>query len=279
MGSFFNRDVNCVRKFFRKRFRYEAASWPTWRDVLTIDEEDEEEEGVEGDKVEEGEDAKPKTGRRLDLEVEASGFGSAMQTELEDVSLFLHPRDIKLTVQYMNEVQDMPQSDDEDEEEDEEEEQEEEEEPTTIPDESKEPEEFDEEAFQKQMSDRLEAMRLNKALGNDDPDDLEEEEVDSESESESEDSDSESGDSVGPAMTEFSSFDQNRKKKPARVPRTKGLTRADELKLTVAQQVGKERESKEKRFHSKKSVNKAGNAKGHKWKQSDAFQVGKNSGW
>jgi hypothetical protein len=43
----------------------------------------------------------------------------------------------------MNEVQDMPQSDDEDEEEDEEEE-EEEEEPTTIPDEGKEPEEFDE---------------------------------------------------------------------------------------------------------------------------------------
>ena len=179
----------------------------------------------------------------------------------------------------MNEVQDMPQSDDEDEEEEEEEEEEEAEEPKTIPDEDKEPEEFDEEAFQKQMSDRLEAMRLNKALGNDDPDDLEEEEVDSESESESEDSDSDSGDSVGPAMTEFSSFDQNRKKKPARVPRTKGLTRADELKLTVAQQVGKERESKEKRFHSKKSVNKAGNAKGHKWKQSDAFQVGKNSGW
>lgn len=183
----------------------------------------------------------------------------------------------------MNEVQDMPLSDeDEDEAEDDEddEEEEEEEQPTTIQDKDKEPEEFDDEAFQKQMSDRLEAMRLNKALGNDDPDDLEEEiETESESESESEDNDSDSGDSVGPAMTEFSSFDQNRKKKPVRVPRTKGLTRADELKLTVAQQVGKERESKEKRFHSKKSVNKAGNAKGHKWKQSDAFQVGKNSGW
>jgi RIO kinase 2 len=181
----------------------------------------------------------------------------------------------------MNEVQDMPQSDedqDEDEEEDEEEEEEEDEEPATIADEDKAPEEFDDEAFQKQMSDRLEAMRLNKALGNDDPDDLEEE-VETESESESEDSDSDSGDSVGPAMTEFSSFDQNRKKRPVRAPRPKGLTRADELKLTVAQQVGKERESKEKRFHSKKSVNKAGNAKGHKWKQSDAFQVGKNSGW
>jgi RIO kinase 2 len=85
-NSFFNRDVNCIRKFFRKRFRYEAASWPTWRDVLSIDEEEEdEEEGAEGA---EGEDTpKRETGKRLDLEVEASGFGQAMQRELEDVSL------------------------------------------------------------------------------------------------------------------------------------------------------------------------------------------------
>ena len=53
---------------------------------MTIDEEDEEEEGAEGGKVEEEEGGKPTTGRRLDLEVEASGFGQAMQTELEDVS-------------------------------------------------------------------------------------------------------------------------------------------------------------------------------------------------
>jgi RIO kinase 2 len=71
-------------------------SWPTWRDVLTIDEEDEdekEEEEEKGEKEEdEGEDdneeeaLKRETGRRLDLEVEASGFGQAMQRELEDVS-------------------------------------------------------------------------------------------------------------------------------------------------------------------------------------------------
>lgn len=174
----------------------------------------------------------------------------------------------------------MPESDD-DEDDDEEEEQEEEEvtelEPAAEASTADEP--FDEEAFQKQMSDRLEAMRLNKALGNDDPDDLEDQEsVDSDTESES-DSDSESGDSVGPAPTEFSSFDQNRRRKPGRAPRTKLTTRADELKLTVAQQVGKERESKEKKYHSKKSVNKAGNAKGHKWKTSEAYAVGKNSGW
>lgn len=140
---------------------------------------------------------------------------------------------------------------------------------------------FDEEAFQKQMTDRLEAMRLNKALGNDDPDDPDSRQgvVSDDSDSDDSDTDSESGDSVGPAPTEFSSFDQNRRRKPAGPARVKGTTRADELKLTVAQQVGKEREMKEKRFHSKNSVNKAGNAKGHKWKKSEAFLVGKNSGW
>lgn len=98
MGSFFNRDVNCIRKFFRKRFRYEAKSWPTWKDAMAIDEEDEEEEeDVEevestGDQevVAEGsQDARKRQqqgGRRLDLEVEASGFGRDMQRELESVS-------------------------------------------------------------------------------------------------------------------------------------------------------------------------------------------------
>lgn len=241
---------------------------------MTIDEEDEDEEGAEGAEGEET--PKRETGKRLDLEVEASGFGQAMQRELEDVSLGYRVACQTLIEQYMIELQDMPESEGDDEEEEEEEEGEEEQEQETK--ENKQPEEFDEEAFQKQMSDRLEAMRINKALGNDDPDDVQEEESESDSESEESD-DSDSGDSIGPTPTEFSSFDQNRKKRPARVARPKGLTRADELKLTVAQQVGKERESKEKRFHSKKSVNKAGNAKGHKWKNSEAFQVGKNSGW
>ena len=73
--SFFNRDVNCIRRFFRRRFRYEGQSWPTWRDVI------EDEEGGESS-----------TGqrKRLDLEVEASGFGRAMNRELEDVSAARH---------------------------------------------------------------------------------------------------------------------------------------------------------------------------------------------
>lgn len=105
-GSFFNRDVNCIRKFFRKRFRYEARSWPTWKDVVAEDEDEEEEVGeaeasgstsqIEGEasssehvKAEPGAGAlgSEKKGRkRLDLEVEASGFGRTMQRELEDVS-------------------------------------------------------------------------------------------------------------------------------------------------------------------------------------------------
>jgi RIO kinase 2 len=117
-SSYFMRDVNCIRKFFRKRFRYEAESWPRWRDVLAGEDEEEEEEeqeggakeevesgqtgegssGVEQDgelkgneaQVEEGKGGESKGNKkrriRLDLEVEASGFGGALQDELEEVS-------------------------------------------------------------------------------------------------------------------------------------------------------------------------------------------------
>jgi RIO kinase 2 len=185
----------------------------------------------------------------------------------------------------MLEVRNMPQSDQEDDDEDDDEEEDKEDEEEEVEeqaedDASKEPEEFDEGKTQKEISDRMEAVRLNKALGNDSDDAELDYDTESSSESEESDSDADSDDSVGPAPTEFSSFDQNRKnRRPAAAPKAKGLTRADELKLTVAQQVGKERDQTAKKHHSKKSVNKAGNAKGHKWKQSEAFQVGKNSGW
>jgi RIO kinase 2 len=97
-SSFFNRDVNCIRKFFRKRFRYEGATWPTWKDVVEETAEEDAEavaESEESADVAEGsagpEDAESSTAWakrvRLDLEVEASGFGRALQRELEDVSV------------------------------------------------------------------------------------------------------------------------------------------------------------------------------------------------
>ena len=55
--------MTCIRKFFRIRFRYEGASWPTWRDVLLQEEEDE-------SPAESSDQAEKKV--RLDLEVEAS---------------------------------------------------------------------------------------------------------------------------------------------------------------------------------------------------------------
>jgi RIO kinase 2 len=111
--SYFMRDVNCIRKFFRKRFRYEAATWPRWRDVLANDDDGEEVTeiqaeqeqqdaegaagegsrqevpGVAGGKSERKAKAVEKNGRlRLDLEVEASGFGGALQQELEEVTWY-----------------------------------------------------------------------------------------------------------------------------------------------------------------------------------------------
>lgn len=101
--------MNCIRRFFRKRFRFEAETWPVWADVLEeerlADEAeraakakaeagDSEVQSAEGtDAAHAGSDGNETGGEeevpvrlRLDLEVEASGFGRAMQRELEDVS-------------------------------------------------------------------------------------------------------------------------------------------------------------------------------------------------
>ena len=90
-SSFFNRDVEGVKRFFKRRFRYEPESWPTWADVLAGD--DDEEYEVEADQ-EAGDDADAKKSEtkgegkkrlRLDLEVEASGWKGDMQKQLEEV--------------------------------------------------------------------------------------------------------------------------------------------------------------------------------------------------
>lgn len=64
---YFNRDVECIRTFFRRRFRYESTLWP--RFVSTVKE-------VEGNETE---------GFRLDVVVAASGFSSKEQRILEEV--------------------------------------------------------------------------------------------------------------------------------------------------------------------------------------------------
>jgi RIO kinase 2 len=169
----------------------------------------------------------------------------------------------------MIEVQDLPQSDDG---EDVEEEEEGEEVDPAVDVEASEP--FDEEAFQKQISDRLEAVRLNKALGNDNPSD-----IPSHSESEEELDYSDSDDSVlsdAPPQSDFTTYVRTPAPRPLRINARK-LGGGNELRETIARQVIKEREDKERKHHSRKGA-KVGNAKGHKWKANANFLVGKGGG-
>jgi hypothetical protein len=63
---YFNRDVECIRTFFRRRFRYESSLYPRFRKT------------IEGS----GEE-----GFRLDVMVEASGFGRKEMRVLEQVPI------------------------------------------------------------------------------------------------------------------------------------------------------------------------------------------------
>ncbi|KAG8828584.1 hypothetical protein FRC17_007490 [Serendipita sp. 399] len=67
---YFNRDVECIRTFFKRRFKYESLLWPKFTSTLR--------EGVEKEKGD-GDDE----GFRLDVVVAASGFGNKDQEELE----------------------------------------------------------------------------------------------------------------------------------------------------------------------------------------------------
>lgn len=67
---YFNRDVECIRTFFRRRFQYESALYPRFRKTVR--------EG--GDEVGEGDE-----GFRLDVVVAASGFKRRDIKALEEV--------------------------------------------------------------------------------------------------------------------------------------------------------------------------------------------------
>jgi len=98
IASFFERDVDCVRRFFRRRFRYESDECPTFRQTMTdlADElagRAEPESGLDpeldDDEVFERSEKTvlARRGRvRLDELVEASGFARNMWQDLEEVS-------------------------------------------------------------------------------------------------------------------------------------------------------------------------------------------------
>jgi len=72
---YFNRDVDCIRTFFRRRFGYESRVWPRFTSTIKEGEEKRKRKG-EADE-----------GFRLDVVVAASGFGGKEQEELEKVGV------------------------------------------------------------------------------------------------------------------------------------------------------------------------------------------------
>uniref|UniRef100_T1JBB8 Serine/threonine-protein kinase RIO2 n=1 Tax=Strigamia maritima TaxID=126957 RepID=T1JBB8_STRMM len=69
---FFDRDVNCIREFFKKRFNYESELWPSFSDIVRED--------------------------KIDVEIEASGFIKTMEPELveEDKEELLNMEGVSL---------------------------------------------------------------------------------------------------------------------------------------------------------------------------------------
>lgn len=188
----------------------------------------------------------------------------------------------------MIEVQDMPLSDPEYEDDDENDggeedeldgiaEEEENDETTDLPeptDPTPPSEPFDEKAFQAKISDRLEKIRLSKALGNDEdyispPSGKEDKANNSDSDS------SEDLLSDGPPQSDFTAYTRTRVHH-ARPTAKKLDTNPLSLKNVVARQVEKELGNQQKT-----SVKgKVGKAKGHKWKANPNYAVGgKGDGW
>jgi RIO kinase 2 len=56
---YFNRDVNCVRTFFSRKFHFDAQEWPEFEDIEKLYD--------------------------LDVELEASGFTKQMRLDLNKV--------------------------------------------------------------------------------------------------------------------------------------------------------------------------------------------------
>ena len=169
-------------------------------------------------------------------------------------------------------------SDDEREEEDESEEDEDEDENDEAEENTTDkPEALDEAGFQAQMSARLEAVRLNKALGNDDPDELEQD-SDEESESDSEDEESEGSDTQSiAAQTDYTTYQRAPRVHKPRLEQKK-LGQRDLVKQAVEAEI-KAKGGVAGKLQGGSGASKVGKAKGHKWKASSKYLVGKDSGW
>jgi len=228
---YFNRDVECIRRFFRRRFRYESALYPRFRKTLA--------ETPDGD------------GFRLDVMVAASGFKQ---------------KDMKTLEEYMESVReeesgDRDGNDDLDASRDEEEGGEEEE-TEEGEDEETEREEQAEEVHTASPSSTTNDQESDVVLhtrdfsGDRTP------------------SPSESQISRSPPRSRSGSVSSlQRKMSSLRVSHDGGV------REVVSSQINKKHARQQKKFHSKKGVQRAGRPKGSKAKQDTRVKVDISSGW
>lgn len=96
IASYFERDVECVRRFFRKRFRYHSDEFPRFQDVVPEYARKQTKlpkSAPDAENLDEAEATAREGGdMRLDLLAKASGFGGSKQDrELEQVRLKHRP--------------------------------------------------------------------------------------------------------------------------------------------------------------------------------------------
>lgn len=132
------------------------------------------------------------------------------------------------------------------------------------------------------MAARLEALRLHRALGND----LNNEDADPDSEHSltdpaSDDDSDDSDDSTGVAQTDFTTYTPSMRNQPRHHARlaVKEFENRGGARSAIAKQVERERYQTERKANAGKTSVKLGKQKGHKWKSSDKYMVGKDSGW
>ncbi|KAG8840605.1 hypothetical protein FRB91_005892 [Serendipita sp. 411] len=235
---YFNRDVECIRTFFRRRFRYESLLWPKFTSTLKEGEQKRTDRGGGGggDGIDDG--------FRLDVVVSASGFGGKEQEELEQF------------MEISKQEEEWRSRNNEDEDEDEEDEDEDEDEV----DDDDEVEEKDE-LPQDEENEKLEENSGPDASENEnqaDPGDEQEEE-----------------DDVNDSDSPFEK-DKTREQRRRR-PRSQKV--APDVKEVVSSELVRQKARQDKRYHSKKSIGKAGRAVGSKLKMDKKIKMGAKDGW
>ncbi|GHJ87493.1 hypothetical protein NliqN6_3895 [Naganishia liquefaciens] len=262
--SFFDRDVQCIRRFFRRRFRYESDDYPTFQETMRELKEMREEAEQANELFDEDgvsyEDLSPRKRRellalkglvRIDELVEASGFGRQLQEELET---------------YMHDVAEEPGEND------------------VSSEGSDDSEESEDDSDQEQddvddMEQRARDLRLGNTQSEDDEDEDEHEDEDEDEVPELHDHGAKRGFPSAPSSVAARSHMTGRTNtsRTTQGSRTSRTSEGSDLKSIVANDLARQRQRTEGKHHTRKGLSSAGRAKGSKWKTSASAQVGRNA--